>query len=322
MRFKARSSQSPNAARHAVWPAERFYWSIAECPGRVVPLSGTLLLLMEDDLPVESGSLHAVGVRLDEQRVLICAASREDLATLDSNVVTLTPASIPLAGESGTGVRLAALNLLTHEFEPAPLRREKQMRVRVALGAFVLVTLLAALGLWRRAAQCNDAAGRMDAKAQQVMSKAMPVEFARSPGGAELALNQELVRLRQTRWASDAPGATVHVADASEALATYLALWPKDLGRRDPGQSLRIRTDFLSATTSSIALSIRTVKDDGDDPSSAASTSLSLEPSALVAKLPRPTGWVMEEPRLSARDGSTSLAIQLHRAGNTNGGTP
>ena len=303
--------------RHEAWPAEKFYWSIVECPGRVVPLSGTLLLLMEDDLPIESEQLHAVGVRLDDRRVLACAASREELSTLDPSIVTLTPASIPQGVPGGDSVDPGLLNLLIDDFEPFPLRRERRTRAQVLFCTLVLLTLVAALGLWRRAAAWNNAARAMDTHAQQLLTSTIaPAPQGLSSAASESLLDSELLRLRQTRWGSGSTSGNTPAADATEALAGYLSFWPHD--PHDPHHA-KVRTDFLSVTPTSIALSLRMVRGEGANESESSPS----EPTAFIAKLPRPRGWIMDEPRLTARDGNASLAIQLRREGTSGaGGVP
>lgn len=304
---------------HESWPPERFYWSILDCPGRVVPLSGTLLLLMEDDLPIDVEALHAVGVRLDERRVLACAATKEDLAaldaTIDSGVVTLSPSAIPEGVPGGASIDPRALNLLTQGFEPASLRRERRAQGMLLAGTLLLLTLVAALGLWRRAAAWNEVALALDARAHQLLASTVPSEPGRSAKELESLLQNELTRLRQTRWAA-ASGADPREGDAADALAGYLALWPRP---SPDGHALRVRTEFLSVTPTSIALALRTANEVNSD----AGESISTEPTALVAKLPRPPGWIMDEPRLTVREGNASLAVQLRReSSGGQGGTP
>lgn len=306
---------SASTPRHEAWPVEKFYWSIVECPGRVVHLSGTLLLLMEDDLPIESEHLHAVGVRLDDRRVLACAASREELSALDPSIVTLTPTSIPQGVPGGDSVDPGLLNLLIDDFEPLPLRHERRTRTQILLGTLMLLSLVAAVGLWRRAAAWNNAARAMDTHAQQLLtSTAAGAQQVLSSAASESLLDSELQRLRQTRWGSGSTSGNTPATDATEALAGYLSLWPHD------PRHAKVRTDFLSVTPASIALSLRMVRGEDANESELSSPT---EPTAFIAKLPRPAGWIMDEPRLTARDGNASLAIQLRREGTGGaGGAP
>lgn len=301
-----------SSSRSETWPTERFYWSIVECPGRVVPMSGTLLLLMEDDLPIESELLHAVGVRLDDRRVLACAAAKDELAALDPSVVTLTPTAIPDGVPGGGSIDPGLLNLLINDFEPFPLRRERRVRSRILFGTLLLLTVVASLGLWRRASTWTNVANGMDSRAQQLLKNTVAPLAPANPGtNHEALLDQELLRLRQTRWTAGTKADSTASLDATDALGMYLALWPK---------TEKVRADFLSVTPTSIALSLRTMR--GED-ASVADSQASSEPTALVAKLPRPAGWMMDEPRLTIRDGYASLALQLRRESAAgSGGTP
>ncbi len=192
-------------------PCERLYWAVVEAKmprhTGVADRDG-LLALSQDDLPVPIDHLHAVYARLDDARVLVCAAEEELLRGLPEGTLCCTPDSIPaFAGSTDP----ASLNLLAGTFEPAPLVTLRR-RTRGMLAAGVILTIgLAAFGLWRR-----DAAWEESRKAT---SQARDVVLAMVGAESPAQLRSRLERAGAAAAARRSP-------DAATPLAELLSAWP------------------------------------------------------------------------------------------------
>lgn len=275
------SAQSaPIEARALRWGPERFYWAVLEAPGvrrgGVVPEG--LRPALEDEVPASAGELHAVGVPAGEGRLIVCALPRETLDALDPDLLSLKPSALPEC--VGVSADPGALELLVGPHEPAAFRRRRARTHTAAAATLLLCSLLLALGLWRRAERWDE-----DAAALRRERAALLAELA--PGGAELALDRELQRMR------GAAGVSAQLRppeDAGLALAKLLAAWPAGVPSRPQG---------LVVTPESASIGVLVEAD----------------PSAFVAALRPPEGWTVAEPRMnSAGAEGFRLNIELRRA--------
>jgi len=279
------------AASHACWPAERFYWSVLAAPGVPVKvlrpppaIAAALDLLLANDLPLPLDEVHAVYRRLDERRVLACAAPVASLRALPPGTLSLSPESWPeaIASECG-GLPPTAINLLAGVFEPTPFRRARAMRALWVSGGVILVGALAAIGLERRAsAWARDSAAAHDAS-RQAMLAALPEEPPTS-SVLPMRLKAELDQLRRTRRPTRGDELP---RDGVVALSNLLAGWPADV---------LARTEVVSASHENLSLSVQV---DGD-------------PQGLLDGLSAVPGWVRDEPRIS-RVGSRVLVTLSYR---------
>jgi hypothetical protein len=275
---------------HPTWPADRFYWTVLDAPGlrHEGELPVGLLLLLQEDLPVELETLHAVGVPLAGGRVAVCAAERSELAAVPADALSLTPESLPpfLDGE---GVSPDRFNLLVGPFEPRPIRVARIKRHAFAAGAVLLCGLLLAVGLHRRASQWRDLAGSASTAAEQLAITA-------GSTGRPVDLSTEAARLRGTREALAKPAPP---PDASLSLAAVLRAWPSIAPSKPQS---------ISVNPTAIAVSV----------------SIEGDPGAFLRAFTPPAGWAMDEPRLNTADKVTRLALQLRPVGGAEGvgGTP
>lgn len=268
---------------HAAWPAERFFWAVLDAPGvtraGVLPLG--LLPMLEEDVPVDVASLHAVGVPLGGGRLAVCAAERSELDRLPPATLTLTPTSLPpfLEGEVATP---GQFNLLVAAYQPQPLRQRRLRRHAAAAAVVILAGLLLAIGLHRRGSFWRDHAASARDAAARVAAAAMP-------GGRPESLEAHARRLRSRR---ELLGQGAPPPDAAVALAALLQAWPS--GVESSPQS-------ISVGPAGIALAV----------------SLRGEPATFLKAFTPPPGWVLDEPRLNAAESITRLSLQLRPSRRT-----
>ncbi len=281
-----------NGAKYLTLPSESLYWSLVDAPGLPGDPSGsiraataTLVSLMEPDLPAENVDVHVVAVRVNPTQVLLCAAERHVLANTPPHVLTLTPERLPeFVTELGT-IDPSSLNLLVGEFEPAPLRDQKQRRRSTVLAAVAILSLLSCLGLWRRALHAHTIARASDASVA-AMLKAVDAT-ASSPAIAFMHAKDELANLRKARPAN--LNQPLETPDAAQALAALLATWP---GQRSA------RADLISITPTNTSVNL----------------SLTSNPTEFLDAFHPPAGWQLDEPRLTTNHDVTQLSLVLHRA--------
>jgi hypothetical protein len=218
---------------HLCWPPERFYWAVVEgAPWRgagVVPPG--ILALAEDDLPIDSGALHAVGIAVPGG-VLLCAAAAEELAGLDDAVLSLRPSEVP----AGIDAEMASLNLLVGPHEPRALRRARERRHLSAAMTVVACGLLVSVGLARRAAHWSAAA----TSAQEAWTTAA---LAHAPGSEP---SMALFDLRRLADRMDGAGSARPPPDAALALAGLLERWPAGVASKP--QSIAVRASEVSVS--------------------------------------------------------------------------
>jgi hypothetical protein len=273
---------------HLTWPAERFYWTVLDAPGmrHEGELPVGLLLLLQEDLPVELEMLHAVGVPLaGGGRVAVCAAERSEISAIPADCLSLTPESLPpfLDGEGALPERF---NLLVGAFEPRPIRVDRFKCHALAAGFVLICGVLLATGLHRRALHWRDLAGSADAAAEQLAT-------AIGSTGRSVDLTAEAARLRGTR---EALAKAAPPPDAAPALAAVLRAWPANAPSKPQS---------ISVNPTAVAISV----------------SVEGDPAAFLKAFAPPAGWVMDEPRLNTADRMTRLSVQLRPVGGA-GGTP
>ncbi|MFN0132485.1 MAG: hypothetical protein ACKVW3_08165 [Phycisphaerales bacterium] len=276
-----------HATPHVRWPCDRFYWAIIPTQGwrgkgdgsSEVPVG--LRATLDDDFPVRTEELHAVAMPMASDTILVCAARRDELATLakmDHPVLSLTPESLPHFVASHPGISPSAcspatLNLLIGEFEPAPVRCTRRHAHTIAAATVLLCAVLTSLGLLRRAE-------RSDALAREARQATIALVGRVVPAGTPASMATELASLRAARPAArTAPDATL-------ALAAVLAAWPRDA-------TCRTQSITVGPSGASIAVTI---------PGDAA---------PFLRAFKAPAGWTMDEPRLNAADKATRLAIRI-----------
>lgn len=262
---------------HATWPAERFYWTVLEAPGwnRSGELPAGLVSMLEDDVPLDAGDLHAVGVPLPGGRMAVCAASRAALRELPPATLSLTPEAVPPFFENDP----RRFNLLVGSFQPIPIRRARLRQHALAAATVMLCGVLVAAGLSRRAA-------RWDALATSARDATTQLAAAHSPSGTLHDLAAEAARLRAS---NEAAARVALPRDASLALAATLQAWPAQIPSRP--QSIAV-----GPTGVTIAVAV-----EGDA-------------APFLRSFAPPAGWSLDEPRLNAADKVTRLTLHMRPA--------
>lgn len=257
------------------WPPERFFWAVLRMPAwrRVGSLPWGLLADAADEFPLPIEDLHAVGAPAGEGRVVVCAARRDELATIDPRVASLTPEHLPDCIEAGVDPEV--LELLVGDFEP-PEQRRARFRRHAALSAtvFICATLIA-IGVGRRTEHWTDVAAAARAARLELTARV-------APGIAPEHLAMEVAQMRS---AAETAGVRPP-RDAALTLASLLDAWPQ----------------ATSATPQSIAVS---------DSNVSLSVSVEGEATAFLGALMVPEGWALEDPRLNASGGVTRLTLQM-----------
>ena len=258
------------------WPPDRFYWSIIDAANwrRSGALPAGLRPPLEEDVPISGSELHAVAAPLGDGRLLICAAAKADLQSLDPAATTLAPDGLPAFVESPFDPSL--LNLLIGEFEPASKRRARHRRQFVFSITIILCLALVSIGLGRRASH-QYAIGR-EARAA---TEALIAQIA--PGARPEFLALEVSRARQSAENHARLKAPI---DAAPPLAELLAAWPA---------AIPCKPQSINTTGNSITLSILI---DGD-------------PLPFLEAIRPPAGWAMEQPRLNTAGDTTRIALQF-----------
>ena len=158
--------------------------------------------------------------------MLVCAAERAALATIDPHTCTLTPESIPaqLGLDADVSANLAPrLNLLVGDFEPAPFRRRRARTHLHAAAACLLLSLLAALGFLRRAQAVQREEISTRAASLTALRELRP-DLTDAPASTlRAALAADTARLRSAKSLCSRIKAP---ADAAAALAEILLAWP------------------------------------------------------------------------------------------------
>jgi len=279
------------------WTHDRFYWSVIDLPGwtKSGVLPPALQLELQNDVPVPVEELHAVCIPIQaasgggagtRDRVLVCAARRDDLAALAPGVLYLSPSSIPecIGGLSSPGDADAAtseslasrLNVLVGEYEPRPFRH-RRLRKHLELAATFLVCAgLVSLGLLRRA----DSYRELTAGALQTGTA-----IHARPANVEA----DVARLTLVR---DAVSKAHLPPDAALTLAAILRTWP---------MQTRCIPQSVTITPNSVAISVTTAEEDS---------------TPFFKALTAPPGWKLEEPRMNSMSGpsgsrQTRIMVEL-----------
>lgn len=283
-----------------VWPSTRFYWSILELPSgaarriRPGPLPPGLRPQFEEDVPEPESALadlHAVCTPIDDERLLVCAASNAALQQLSADTLALTPSlsdlpafirddrsHTPSSGSDddlapGTDLgnsaasTTARLNLLVGAHEPLIFRRARARRTSLALVTFFLCAAIASFGLNQRAARDRATAAEHSRRAHDLAAS-----LSRGISPADLP-----ALIGRARQSAAAAAKITEPADAAAPLAALLTSWPT-------AQAANVQSINAAGEVIAIALTI-----EGD---SAAAD--------FLRTFAAPRGWRLEEPRLTA----------------------
>lgn len=270
---------------HFVWPVDRFYWSVLELPGikRARPLGLGQNVLLEDDVPLESSSLHAVVVPLADGRVGVCSIDSTTLRDLPLNALSLTPESVP-AFLQGYGIEAVQFNLLTGRFEPPSIRRRRTRNHAWAAVTIMLSVSLIAFGLHRRTVHWRESASAASAQRTALIADVVPSQAS----GALTALSNELGSVKEVLGSERQP------IDAAVLLAQVLETWPTQVS---------VKPQSISVNQSGAVIAVAV---DGD-------------PTPFLRALVVPPGWELDEPRLNTSGTVSRVSLQLRWMGGNSG---
>ncbi len=294
-----------------VWPPERFFWAIVEpassSPAAAVgwkrdgPIPPGLFADLADQVPVDVDQLHAVAAAEvcgggDGGSIIICAARRDELEAVHAAGVArrLVPSSLPdeviyIASSHGEAARTpldpGRLNLLVGAFEPIASRRARARRHARAAAAVLALSVLALVGLLRRASHDERLAARARGESAAILAR---LGFDGDAGPATLRL---LAELDQRRRLAGVDVARRQDPDAAAALARVLNCWPADTAASP--RSLSVGPDGASLSV--------VVPPPGDA-------------AAFIASLRPVEGWRLDEPRLASVGPNTRVTLRLHPA--------
>lgn len=229
-------------------PADLLYWG--HLPAGTAR-GAALAYRFERVLPVPVEQVHTTHVPTADGGVLIVGIEPERLRShlavrpdIDPSTWELVPDRLPdhLLAIAGAGQRLAGLNLLHGEFEPAPHRRLRRIMWWVVQLGVAATALLAVVGVERRVQAAHDHAAEQRRAAQTALLSVVPASAgALKP---EVRLTMEVRRLEQ---AARDPAATS--LDLAQTLQALWHAWP-------PG--LRVQVDTLGANAERIVIRGRT----------------------------------------------------------------
>ncbi|MDP1662702.1 MAG: hypothetical protein Q8L55_12380 [Phycisphaerales bacterium] len=283
-------------------PSDQVYWAVLTLeqagaqPGGT-PSCDTAVLdeLFAEYVPVAFERVKPVYTTIDRTRILAAAVSRERLATLvgpgDTVAVPDAPPSA-FAGAADVAPLVYRLNFLWGDLEPRPVTVAKWRAAGIAAAAILLLTIAAAVGVERRAADLRVSAAEHRTLAQSALKGLYP--SASSPDTARTLLDQDLDRLTRTRAARP----TLQ-RDAADAVASLLAAWPRGA---TPSEAPKLRTESLTATPESLTLVVAM-----EDRAATATISDSLRSI---------TGWRLFQPQFTA--GTSQGGAAAPNAGTLN----
>lgn len=286
------TSQRPDGAIHRrVDPAE-LYFAVLDASligASPTPTSRQLGFLFEALLPVPLETIHAVYLKLGGASYLACGMDREDLSQLrGEGAVTLTPASVPEGLDAE--VDLAALNLLTGDFEPpalAPIRRRLAwLRAAVLVAAAGLI----ATGFLRRSHAAEESMAAVMADRHEAIATVLGTAIKKHPH-PELLVVGERRSLEKTRAVGvDDPLLSLERSDIALILQKVLARFPAEHGVR-----------IESATLTDRAVTFNGQADTAE------------QAQLLASALAKTPGWSVQQPRFDAQKTGVNFTIRLAR---------
>ena len=287
---------APNAGASTI-PTDELYWAVldagaldgvgpSERARMVSERSPALEALLAPKLPVEVSEVHAVYSLLADGRVLVCAIPHTNVEERRTpGLLIMHPAAIPGGMVLGDSSVAAGLNFLVGPYEPQPIRKARRSSALIGVGAIVLSTTLAVLGIERRSAAHHSDEAAAQRATEAVLRQVLGANAAASDGAVQL--EAELQRLRQTRMRP-----TTEQDDSPGALAALLEAWPRGAG------APHVRTETLSVGRGAIVLGVA-----ADDRAAAV---------AISEALRGVKGWTLLQPQMSAADDRTgSVRLQL-----------
>lgn len=300
-------------SEHLILPPDSFYWAIVDrtlLNRRTNNRETGLGYLFENILPVPIENVQTVYHDLAEGKTLACGMERQTLQTFAGvgEAITLTPTALPVFID--LDVNPDTLNLLTGHFEPKRIRWLRRRWLINCLVLILLCSIVLTAGLQRRIRVMETGIEQLHARqielyehsladiaGEHIDSGTTRAVLGGRAQPIELRFLAELRRLRQTRGKQ--PGEQ-RLVDASKALTSLLARWPRDLntqfGESDQNP-LYLLTESISITPT--ALSLRGTVPSSDDAQRLAEYLRGIE------------GWTMRQPELRSAGDTVQTTLRF-----------
>lgn len=210
-------------------PAERLYWAhlTADDPA-ATPQARRFRF--EQVVPVPVESLHIIEQRHSDGGWLLIGIGIQELtsriaaATADGAIpFRAQPACLPPHLAGAAAIDPAQVNLLVGDFEPEPVRRERQRWYMTAALALGTVVLILAAGALRRSMLLDQEADRLTARRSALLADAV-----RDVPGTTLPETRLTMAVRQLEQQAQGDN-NAGSQEAWELLECVLAAWPADL---------------------------------------------------------------------------------------------
>ncbi len=260
---------------HLVWPPEQFYWSVVEHTA----YAGRGVLppgLVADVADDFPVDVESLHIVTipDEHGSLIVCAACREMLAALDKDVVSVK---PSSAPPALDVDVSQLELMTGSFEPVATRRRRLRGHLTSAATCILCTGLVITGLQRRIDIYSSFAHALS-EARAGLFAAADIEPDSLDGLVERANALDELTIEPTVS-----------TDASNHLAALLNAWP-------PSSDMTVES--MSVTDGKILASI----------------SLTSDPSGFLSAFTPPSGWQLEEPRLSSTRGLTRLLLQLTKA--------
>ncbi len=257
---------------HLVWPPKQFYWSVIE--HTAYARRGVL----PPGLVADVADDFPVDVETlhivaapDVHGSLIVCAAGREMLAALDEDVVSVK---PSSAPPALDVDVSQLELMTGPFEPVATRRRRLHRHLTLAATCILCTGLVIIGLQRRVSHHERFADALS-EARAGLFAAAYIEPDSLDSLVERANALDELAIEPTAQ-----------FDASNHLAALLNAWP-------PSSDLTVES--MSVT----------------DGKMLASLSMSSDPSLFLSAFTPPSGWQLEEPRISSTRGLTRLFLQL-----------
>lgn len=241
----------------------------------------------EEYLPLPVEEVHAAFVPLPGHRVLACGIDRERVrCAVLAGASALTPESIPAWIDAA--VKPESIGLLTGEFEPASLRRQRRATRALVVASVLVCAGLVITGFERRRVVAELETIGTRGAVEDLISAAVPPGRGTASQPPQLRLTAELRKAR----AAAAAGAVRDDVDVTASLEAVLRAWPRGIHHK---------TDMLSVTGEAVTVSVALAD--------------TQQAQAFTDALGMTPGWELQQPQIAAAKGGVQAKVLLRAQG-------
>ncbi|MEM7227823.1 MAG: hypothetical protein AAF432_03310 [Planctomycetota bacterium] len=210
-------------------PASAFYWAeidASSLPRRLRASREHLAYLAEPFLPASLDEIQLDFVRTGDSTWLAVGMPHDRIDAIASSFVQLRPShgpdfetSMPMSEPD-----LARINLLRDRHEPASIQLARRRAVGLAAVIMIGCTVLACLGMQRRANGLNAAIAELRLTVSDIYRETLGPANSRQSRPIQM-----LAELRALQRAANAEARDANASDVTPILTSLLAKWPGDL---------------------------------------------------------------------------------------------